>query len=169
MLVALVVAWLAVYAIMMKGIASSGKVVYFTACFPYVVLTIFFFRGITLKGATAGLTHMFWPKMEMLLKPTVWLDAANQVFYSFGLAFGSIISFGSYNHPKKNCMRDVLQITFCNAFTAIYACAVIFAILGFKAVHLFDNCMKHDIDILSSLHPEFIGKEVDDINLDDYH
>lgn len=44
-------------------------------------------------------------QMDMLLKPTVWLDAANQVFYSFGLAFGSIISFGSYNNPKKNCVK----------------------------------------------------------------
>jgi solute carrier family 6 amino acid/orphan transporter-like 15/16/17/18/20 len=35
----------------------------------------------------------------------------------------------------------VLLITACNAFTAVYACAVIFAILGFKAQHLFDRCM----------------------------
>ena len=48
---------------MLSGIASSGKVVYFTALFPYVVLTIFFFRGITLKGATEGLIHMFTPKV----------------------------------------------------------------------------------------------------------
>merc|ERR1719195_8458 len=100
----------------------------FTALFPYLVLTIFFFRGITLKGASEGLIHMFTPKMEMLLKPTVWLDAANQVFYSFGLAFGSIISFGSYNNPEKNCVKDVIIISICNGFTAIYACAVIFAI-----------------------------------------
>ena len=64
-----------------------------------------------------------------------------QVFYSFGLAFGSIISFGSYNNPAKNCVKDVIIITCCNAFTAIYACAVIFSILGFKAVHLFEKCM----------------------------
>ena len=97
--------------------------------------------------------------MEMLLKPTVWLDAANQVFYSFGLAFGSIISFGSYNSPSKNCVKvamektsvefcnfsprqDVIIISICNAFTAIYASAVIFSILGFKAVHLFEKCME---------------------------
>lgn len=31
--------------------------------FPYLVLTIFFIRGITLKGASAGLAHMYTPKV----------------------------------------------------------------------------------------------------------
>jgi len=167
-LLCLVLSWVIVYLILMKGIASSGKVVYFTAMFPYVVLTIFFFRGITLKGATAGLAHMFTPKMEMLLKPTVWLDAANQVFYSFGLAFGSIISFGSYNPPKKNCVKDVIIISITNAFTAIYACAVIFSILGFKAVHLFEKCMEHDVSILLPTYPEFQNRKVEDIPQEEY-
>lgn len=113
---------------------------YFTSLFPYFVLTIFFIRGITLDGAFAGLKHMYTPKVEMLLKPTVWLDAATQVFYSFGLAFGSLIAFGSYNTPKNNCVRDVLLVSACNAFTAIYASVVIFAILGFKATKNVENC-----------------------------
>lgn len=72
--ICLMVAWLIVFFIVMKGIQSSGKVrpdqiksitycmasslsqaVYFTSLFPYVVLTIFFIRGITLEGAGAGL------------------------------------------------------------------------------------------------------------------
>ena len=147
----------------MKGIQSSGKVVYFTAIFPYIVLTIFFLRGVTLPGAFAGLHHMFQPKVKVdnkiqstnltlknkfpsqldkLVDPSVWLDAANQVFYSYGLAFGSIIGFGSYNPTDKNCVHDVFLITACNAFTAVYACAVVFSILGFKAQHLFEKCME---------------------------
>lgn len=140
MVICLALAWIIVYLIVMKGIQSSGYVVYFTACFPYVVMTIFFVRGLTLPGSGAGLIHMFTPKMDKLLNPSVWLDAANQVFFSYGLAFGSIISFGSYNTPDKNCVKDVFILSLCNAFTAVYACAVIFSILGYKAQHLFDNC-----------------------------
>ncbi|EDW79759.2 uncharacterized protein Dwil_GK17955 [Drosophila willistoni] len=145
----LLLSWTVVFFIVMKGIQSSGKVVYFTSLFPYIVLTIFFIRGITLRGAGAGLMHMYTPKVEKLLEPTVWLDAATQVFYSFGLAFGSLIAFGSYNTPKNNCVRDVLLVSVCNAVTAIYASVVIFAILGFKATVNVDRCIAGNTDILA--------------------
>lgn len=105
------------------------------------MLTIFFIRGITLDGAGAGLMHMYKPQLDKLLDAQVWLDAATQVFYSFGLAFGSLIAFGSYNTPKNNCVRDVLLVSACNAFTAIYASVVIFAILGFKAKNDLEKCI----------------------------
>lgn len=44
---------------------SLFQVVYFTSMFPYLVLTIFFIRGITLKGASAGLAHMYTPKVTI--------------------------------------------------------------------------------------------------------
>lgn len=40
------------------------QVVYFTSMFPYLVLTIFFIKGLTLKGASAGLIHMYTPKVS---------------------------------------------------------------------------------------------------------
>ncbi|XP_066600684.1 sodium- and chloride-dependent transporter XTRP3 isoform X2 [Prorops nasuta] len=144
----LLLSWVVVFFIVMKGIQSSGKVVYFTSMFPYLVLTIFFIRGITLKGASDGLAHMYTPKVEKLLQPTVWLDAATQVFYSFGLAFGSLIAFGSYNTPNNNCVRDVILVSVCNAFTAIYASVVIFAILGFKAMSNVDKCLLSNRNVL---------------------
>uniref|UniRef100_T1KNM1 Uncharacterized protein n=1 Tax=Tetranychus urticae TaxID=32264 RepID=T1KNM1_TETUR len=76
---------------MVKGIASSGKVVYVTATFPYFVLVIFFFRGITLPGMSAGITHLFTPKWSKLLDPIVWLEAGTQIFFSLGLGFGGLI------------------------------------------------------------------------------
>lgn len=81
-------------------------------------------------------------QMEKLYNPLVWLDAATQVFYSFGLAFGSLIAFGSYNQQNNNCVRDVILVSITNAATAIYASVVIFAILGFKAMANVDKCIE---------------------------
>ncbi|KAJ2941338.1 hypothetical protein O0L34_g3538 [Tuta absoluta] len=145
----LLLSWCIVFFIVMKGIQSSGKVVYFTSLFPYVVLTIFFVRGVTLPGSYDGIIHMYKPKLEKLLDPTVWLDAATQVFYSFGLAFGSLIAFGSYNPPNNNCVRDVLLVSVCNAMTAIYASVVIFSILGFKAYTMVEKCVSKELNILA--------------------
>lgn len=36
-------------------------------------------------------------KVNELMNPSTWLDAGAQVFYSFSLAFGGLISFSSYN------------------------------------------------------------------------
>ncbi|XP_055500159.1 sodium- and chloride-dependent neutral and basic amino acid transporter B(0+)-like [Leucoraja erinacea] len=51
----LLLAWLIVGATLSKGIKSSGKVVYFTATFPYVVLAVLLIRGLTLEGARKGI------------------------------------------------------------------------------------------------------------------
>lgn len=103
--------------------------------------SVSFFRFVWSRCEMAFNRCSFVTQIEKLLEPTVWLDAATQVFYSFGLAFGSLIAFGSYNTPDNNCVRDVILVSSCNAFTAIYASVVIFAILGFKAMTNVDKCV----------------------------
>jgi hypothetical protein len=44
------------------------QVVYVTATFPYIVLIIFFFRGVTLTGMSDGLMHLFKPNVRDTLK-----------------------------------------------------------------------------------------------------
>jgi SNF family Na+-dependent transporter len=43
-------------------------VVYFTATFPYVILLILFFRGVTLEGAGSGMETFFSPQVKLQLK-----------------------------------------------------------------------------------------------------
>lgn len=46
------------------GLFINFKAVYFTATFPYIVLTIFFGRGVSLEGAGAGIAHMLKPQVS---------------------------------------------------------------------------------------------------------
>ncbi|NP_001108369.1 inactive sodium-dependent neutral amino acid transporter B(0)AT3 [Danio rerio] len=141
----LATAWSIVYICFIRGIETIGKAVYVTATFPYLVLTIFLVRALTLPGATDGLQYLFTPDWTLLTNPQVWLDAATQIFFSLSLAFGGLIAFSSYNPKKNDCERDALFVGIINSATSLYASIPIFAILGFKATSNFNSCVNSNI------------------------
>ncbi|XP_026011808.1 inactive sodium-dependent neutral amino acid transporter B(0)AT3 isoform X1 [Astatotilapia calliptera] len=150
MVICLASAWCIVYICFIKGIDSVGKAVYVTSTFPYLVLTIFLIRALTLPGATDGLLYLFTPDWQTLTNPRVWLDAATQIFFSLSVAFGGLISFSSYNEEKNNCERDAVLVGVINSATSIYASIPIFSILGFKATTAFNACKDENILALTN-------------------
>nr|XP_046159219.1 sodium- and chloride-dependent transporter XTRP3-like [Oncorhynchus gorbuscha] len=138
----LLLAWIIVYLFIVKGVKSTGKVVYFTATFPYLVLIIYLIRGVTLHGAINGVKYMFTPKMEQLAKPTTWINAATQIFFSLGLGFGSLIAFASYNQYNNNFEKQAIVVSMVNCGTSIFASIVTFSIYGFKATFNYESCLE---------------------------
>ncbi|CAF1219759.1 unnamed protein product [Rotaria sp. Silwood1] len=126
-------AWILVGLCIIQGIKSSGKVVYFTALFPYVVIFALIIRGVTLPGARVGITFYLKPNWNKIRQFDVWMAAASQVTYSLGIAFGSIISYASFNKFKTNYFRMCMLVTACDCFTSIFAGCAIFSVLGYMS------------------------------------
>nr|XP_057902810.1 sodium-dependent neutral amino acid transporter B(0)AT1-like [Doryrhamphus excisus] len=145
MVLSLVAAWTVLYVCCIRGIETSGKAVYVTSTLPYVVLTIFLIRGLTLKGSLEGIKFLFTPDVNELMNPATWLDAGAQVFYSFSLAFGGLISFSSYNSIHNNCEQDAVLISIINGCTSVYSATVIYSIIGFRATERYDDCLGGNI------------------------
>ncbi|KAF7653759.1 hypothetical protein LDENG_00078770 [Lucifuga dentata] len=176
MICCLLAAWTIVCLGMFKGIKTSVKVMYFSSIFPYVVLLCFLIRGLLLDGALEGLTHMFYPKLEIWGNVQVWRQAATQVFFALGLGFGSVIAYSSYNPKNNNCHRDAFTVSTINFLTSVLATLVVFSVLGFHAKNSVMECVVSNLKQLSvqssavekNLMPHFNYSDPSSVALEDY-
>lgn len=129
----LLLAWIVVYFCIWKGIKSSGKVMYFTATSPYILMLVLLIRGVTLDGAADGLKYYLIPDWSKLLRRQVWVDAGTQIFFSYSISLGTLTALGSYNKFHHNSYKDSLLFAIANTFTSFLAGFVIFSVLGFMA------------------------------------
>ncbi|XP_014669609.1 PREDICTED: sodium- and chloride-dependent glycine transporter 1-like [Priapulus caudatus] len=97
-----------VFVCLSKGIKSTGKVVYFTVTFPYVILLILLVRG-------------------------VWGLAFVQIFYSLGPGWGTVVTMASYNRFHNNMLIECYLVPVVNSATSLLAGFVVFSVLGYMA------------------------------------
>ncbi|XP_066496273.1 sodium- and chloride-dependent neutral and basic amino acid transporter B(0+) [Tiliqua scincoides] len=159
----LLLSWLIVGAALFKGIKSSGKVVYFTAIFPYVVLVILLIRGATLDGAGEGIAYYIGSQSNItkLMEGEVWKDAATQIFFSLSVAWGGLVALSSYNKFHNNCFTDAIFVCVVNCLTSVFAGFAIFSILGhmaFRAGKKVSEVVDSGFDLAFVAYPEALSQ-----------
>jgi len=129
----LVLAWTIVFLCLIKGIKSSGKVVYVTATLPYILLTVLLIQGATMDGSLEGVIFYIKPDFKKLANLSVWAEACGQIFFSLGAAWGGLLTMASYNRFNTNIYRFSVVVPLINCGTSLYAGFVIFSVLGYMA------------------------------------
>ena len=92
----------------------------------------------TLTGAGKGIEFYIIPEWDKLLEAKVWVDAAGQLFFSFGIGKGILLTLSSYNKYHHNIYQDTLIMTIASSLISVFTGFVIFSILGHMA-HVLDT------------------------------
>lgn len=66
----------------------------------------------------------------------MWVDAAVQVFYSFGAGWGTIPTMSSFSRFSNNCVSNSVIVPLINGAASIFAGFVVFSVLGFLSNEL---------------------------------
>ncbi|EDS37051.1 conserved hypothetical protein [Culex quinquefasciatus] len=129
----LLIPWTCICLTLVKGIKSSGKVAYFLAIFPYVVMLVLLIRACTLEGAGAGMLYFIKPQWDRIFEAKVWYAAVTQVFFSLTVCFGNVIMYSSYNRFSNNVYRDVTIVSIMDTCTSMLAGLIVFGVIGHLA------------------------------------
>jgi SNF family Na+-dependent transporter len=110
-------------------VKQSGKIVLFTATFPYVLFFIMLLRGLFLSGAMSGLSYLLDFKGNFF-NLSIWLEAIVQVFYQLTLACSGIIHLSSMKPKNQSFLKGLYMILGSVIFCGILCALNIFVYLG---------------------------------------
>uniref|UniRef100_A0A1Y1K687 Transporter n=1 Tax=Photinus pyralis TaxID=7054 RepID=A0A1Y1K687_PHOPY len=157
----LVLGWFIIYLIIRKGLHQSGKIIWFTALCPYVILTTLLVRAVTLDGAADGLLYYITPRWSELLAPAPWMEGATQIFFAYSIGCGALPALGSYNKFNHNCYKDAVITCIVNTLTSILAGCVTFSVLGHMALEKgsdISNVVQSGPGLVFITYPEIVLK-----------
>lgn len=126
--------WALIYFCLFKGVKWVSKVVLITVPLPWLMLFILAVRGITLEGATTGLSFYLNPDWSKLAEADTWRLAFTQVFFSLSLGFAVMLSYASFLHRKSDLNNNAAIIGLGDLATSFIAGIAVFATLGNMAM-----------------------------------
>lgn len=105
-----------------KGIEQSAKIMMPILFLLLIVLGI---RSVTLSGSAQGLAFLFKPNMETV-KPTIFLDAIGQAFFSLSIGMACMTTYGSYFRDDSDLRKTAVQVSLLDTLVAVLAGVIIF-------------------------------------------
>lgn len=104
--ICLVITWCLIYFTIHRGVSAASKISRVTVLVPYILLSVLMVQTLKLDGALDGVIYFLKPRWNQLLNFKVWTNAAAQVFNSLGIAFGGLITFGSFRSSDESLVES---------------------------------------------------------------
>ena len=133
-IIGLFAVWLMIYLILRKGVKSIGKVCVVLVPMATILLVIMAIRGLTLPGATEGLSFYLTPDFSKLGDAKIWLAAYSQVLWSIGLAGGIMITYASFLPKKADINNNAIITSLADAGVSFFGGFITFSVLGYLAM-----------------------------------
>ena len=89
--------------------------------------------SLTLPGSGRGIAFMFLPDWSALMRPQVYLAALGQAFFSLGVGYGAMLTYGAYAGADQSLTRNALLAAAADTIFALIAGVAVFG-----AVFAFD-------------------------------
>ncbi len=98
----------------------------------FVILIIVIIRSVTLPGAGKGIEYYLVPDFSKITGKVI-LDALTQVFFSLGIGWGMMITYGSYLPKNQNVVTSSLWVGAMDTSVALLAGLMVFpAVFAFN-------------------------------------
>ncbi len=123
--------WFVIYRGVSKGIEVVNMV--FMPILFIIMITLVVW-GVTLPGAGEGIKAYLTPDFALLKKPSVWIDAFAQIFFTLSLGFGIMIAYASYLPSQAEIKKNAIISCLANCGFEIFAGFAVFAALGFMSL-----------------------------------
>ncbi|MBL7870566.1 MAG: sodium-dependent transporter [Cyclobacteriaceae bacterium] len=98
----------------------------------FVLLTLVIFRSVTLPGASKGIAYYLIPDFSKITGQVI-LKALTQAFFSLGVGWGMMITYGSYLPKSQNIVTSSLWVAAMDTSVALLAGLMVFpAVFSFN-------------------------------------
>ncbi|CAN7984272.1 unnamed protein product, partial [Ixodes hexagonus] len=122
--------WALLFVCSTTGVKTTKKKWSLVGLVPVVLATFLMANTLWQQGAIYGIMYMLVPTWRTLLKISIWTTAVEQVFFTFGIASGPLLVYGSYNNFFANIHRAVLYVTIISFSASLTYGIVVFGSLG---------------------------------------
>ncbi|XP_064476739.1 sodium-dependent nutrient amino acid transporter 1-like [Ornithodoros turicata] len=130
------IVWLQMYFLTARGMRCMGKVLLVTATCPYIMFLAMLMRGVSLDGASVGVSVIFIPNWRSIFTLDCWRTAIEQSVLSLGIATGCVMVLASHSDFYNDVFQDSCFIVILNFIWGLLTSTAFFSVMGGVASNL---------------------------------